>query len=71
MIEFDYVATSAVSIPARFAGGPFATCFKFGDEPFKLYNNLVLEVLTVSGIIADVGRSSVLVENDPKIFHIE
>ena len=60
-----------VVVPAKLAGGPFSTCFKFGDEPYKIYTELTLEVVTVSDATTDVGDVEVLVEDDPKVFHFE
>ena len=67
----DYLVASDVLFSEKKAGGPFSTCFKFGNEPYKVYNNLRLEVVTVTSVSTDLGDPEVLVEDDPKVLHFD
>lgn len=45
------------------AGAPFLICYKFGDNPFKLYQSFPFTVKEIESIISNVGSTSIAVAN--------
>lgn len=48
------------------AGEPFVICYKFGDNPFKLYRSFPFTVKEVESITSNVGSTSIAVANYAK-----
>ncbi|KAL7693578.1 putative concanavalin A-like lectin/glucanase domain superfamily, CalX-like domain superfamily [Plasmopara halstedii] len=42
---------------------PFVICYKFGDNPFKLYSTLSIAVKEIKSVSSDVGLSNIAVAN--------
>ncbi|OWZ15209.1 hypothetical protein PHMEG_00011191 [Phytophthora megakarya] len=52
-------------------GQPFAICYKFGDNPFKLYSSLGIMVKEIKAVNSDVGLSGIAVVNFVKTWSFE
>ena len=49
-------------------GSPFKVCYKFKNEPFKLYDNVLMSAKQLSSIAANVGSSTTAVVGYGKTF---
>ncbi|POM68299.1 Hypothetical protein PHPALM_15558, partial [Phytophthora palmivora] len=52
-------------------GQPFSICYKFGDNPFKLYSSLSLMVKEIKAVSSDVGFSDIAVAEFVKKWSFE
>eukprot|EP00903_Cladosiphon_okamuranus_P005351 g5346.t2 len=68
LVYFDATGFTAQTIvfPEAEIGGPYAMCYSFEEEPYQIYEDLVMTVLGISDVTAEAGAADTIVVGAPK-----
>ncbi|CAM9132571.1 unnamed protein product [Choristocarpus tenellus] len=56
-----------ITFPVTEIGGPYAMCYSFDQEPYKLYKGILLSVVGITEVDAVQGNAYILVIGAPKV----